>query len=144
MKEDPGAVVPYGTLREALSRRRTATSLRVVAAEVGLNATTVLQLLRGSVRPRPTTLHKLRAWYAGQPAHAPEQAALDTLLGRIPHGPHRARAAEMVRTALRLGYEAAGLRVPGWMRRRTPAELRAAPPATRLRTRPGRETPDEP
>ena len=132
MRDDAERVVSLDTLREALSRRQTATSMRTVAAEVGVNATTVLQLLRGSVQPRPTTLHKLRSWYAGQPpVHASDQAAFDTLLARIPEGPERARAAELVRTALRLGCEAAGIRVPGWLRRRTAAEVRSVPSRAR-------------
>ena len=133
--------VSLDTLREALSGRKAAASLRTVAAEVGVNATTVLQILRGSVQPRPTTLHKLRSWYcARRPIPAPEQAALDTLLGNIPDGPARARTAELVRTALRLGYEASGLRVPGWVRRRTVAELAAGQPRDRRRAQPGRGT----
>lgn len=131
MNEAVAGGVSLDTLKEALARKRAASSLRKVAAEVGVNATTVMQLLRGSVEPRPTTLRKLRAWYAGQPTEAPEEVALYTLLSRIPDGPERARSAELVRTVLRLGCESAGVRVPAWLRRRTAAETRGAPPRAR-------------
>ena len=102
-----------------------------------MNATTVLKILRGTVQPQPTTLYKMRSWYERQSLPAPQQAALDTVLGRIPDGPVRAQAAELVRAVVRLGSESAGLR-PGWVRRPTVAELRAGLSRDRRRSQPRR------
>ncbi|HEX2205603.1 MAG TPA: helix-turn-helix domain-containing protein [Longimicrobium sp.] len=51
-----------GTLREALERAKERTSLRQVAAAVGLTPRGLSQFLRGSA-PRASTLGKLHVWY---------------------------------------------------------------------------------
>jgi hypothetical protein len=57
--------VPVDTLREAVSRRVSSGSLRLIAAEIGLAHTTVASFLKGA-QPYGRTLAKLRASAAGK------------------------------------------------------------------------------
>jgi len=57
--------VPVDTLREAVSRRVSSGSLRLIAAEIGLAHTTVASFLKGA-QPYGRTLVKLRAWFGGE------------------------------------------------------------------------------
>lgn len=105
------------SLREEFRRRVSASSLRSVAREAGLNHATAWKLLRGAA-PRPSTLAKLRAWHEGHRLALPEEEALETMLGRLPE-PARAATGKMIRTVLRLRYEEAGLGIPAWLQSAT-------------------------
>jgi hypothetical protein len=128
---DGGAAAPEGEARdhravpvEAMRRfaqdQAELTSIRQVAAEIGLGRTTLHKFVAGETMPHPRVRRLLALWYLrrhGQGADGeslrPYASALQILLGGVPDEV-RARATDEVLDVLRRGY-AAGGEPPPWL-----------------------------
>lgn len=112
-------------IREVLTARVNATSLRRVAREVGMSPTGLRKFLDGT-DPYSPTVHRLRVWYlqfANNPGPELEKEAASAALAVLTHDlspTPRAEAADGVLDAVGRGYEQSGRRRPGWV-----SELRA-------------------
>jgi transcriptional regulator with XRE-family HTH domain len=112
-------------LREALRRRAEETTVRQVAAEVGMSHGGVHNLLSGGVAPYGKTLAKLRAWYVDQQLRGGGELTamtarylVDKLLAAVP-APVRAAAQVETLDSLTAVYGRFGVPAPPWI-----AELR--------------------
>jgi len=100
-------------LRAAVSEAVRARSLRQVAAEAGLVASTVQHFESGRIEtPRPATLEKLRAWRQRSQTMSPADAqvitdAEDAILRTVEPVLRRAVRDELTRVLLRLGHTVA-------------------------------------
>jgi hypothetical protein len=112
----PGVAV----LREAVRRAVEATSLRAVAAQIGLTHHSVRNFLNGS-SPHASNVRKLREWYVREAASAPEpsaesvEAALSILTETLPEDRRESIGRKMLEM-LREEHTASGVRLPRWLR----------------------------
>lgn len=111
---------PFERIREVLTARIEATSLRRVARDVGMSPTGLRKLLEGS-RPYSATRQKLERWYVretaqyGGPLSAGSAfAALRVLVQDLPVA-HRRGALEGLFAAVREAYAAAQTPEPVWL-----------------------------
>jgi hypothetical protein len=129
-------IVPIEQLLAAARQRVLATSLRAVAAEIGMEHSGLNKLLQGTT-PRPSTIEKLTTWYlrhagSGELDSPPElvEAALAILVQHLPPG-RRVAATKAMRVQLRELTDAAGVRIPSWLTspagKKSPDETRSKP-----------------
>jgi transcriptional regulator with XRE-family HTH domain len=93
--------VPLDTLRELARERSERTSLRQVAAAVGVGRTTLQKFIQGETSPHPRVKRALARWYHQETERSAEDAAadeygdaLEVLVGGLPAEPReQARAA---------------------------------------------------
>jgi hypothetical protein len=119
----PGATVHY--LRGLAANRVERTSLRRVAAEIGMSPTGLKKFLQGT-DPYSPTVRRLRSWFVEHadqdenPLRVEEaDAALSVLVHDLPPDPRRHTAGGVL-DCLGTGYDMAGRGRPAWV-----AELRA-------------------
>lgn len=127
-EEPEHRAVPVEDLRRFARDQAELTSIRQVAAEVGLGRTTLHKFIAGETMPHPRIRRLLALWYlrrhvpaADDAAVRPYRSALDVLLSGLPDEA-RPRAASDVLDVLARGH-APGER-PAWL-----DALRPGPPA---------------
>lgn len=110
--------VPLDVLREFTREEAERTSLRHVAARVGLGRTTVQKFVAGETTPHPRVRRRLALWYLSEQAAASGGAAaeaygaaLDVLVGPLPPALRRATALALV-DAVEQAYAAHGAPMP--------------------------------
>ena len=116
----PESAVPVDVLREAVRARSEATSMRAVAAELGLSLGFVQDFIAGA-QPRSRTLRAVTAWYVRHRAEAGDgldadtmRAVLALLLEPVPVKA-RGKARNAFLDALERIYRDAGGLVPRWV-----------------------------
>lgn len=117
----PSGRAPIEAIRAAAEAAVEATSLRSVAAQIGLSPTGLRNFLQGR-SPYSATVRKLNAWYlkhaAQRHAFTDEvvEAAFAVLLEGLPEEA-RPSAAQRVLGALDEGHREAHSRPPAWLHR---------------------------
>ena len=114
--------VPVEAIRRFAQDETELTSIRHVAAEVGLGRTTLHKFVAGETMPHPRVRRLLALWYLGRhgqtaaedEAVKPYASALEILLAGVPDD-SRARATEDVLDVLERGYGATGGEPPAWL-----------------------------
>jgi hypothetical protein len=113
--------VPVEAIRRFAQDETELTSIRHVAAEVGLGRTTLHKFVAGETMPHPRVRRLLALWYLRRHGQAAEDetvrpyvSALEILLSGVP-GDTRSRAAEDVLDVLERGYAATGGERPSWL-----------------------------
>lgn len=107
-------------LRAALRRAAEETTLRGVAAQVGMTHAGLQRYIEGKTRPREATQRKLREWYlreAGSWTGVDEgtaRAAIAVLLEGLPPAAQDRAVAELA-AAVRDAYERVKISPPGWL-----------------------------
>jgi DNA repair protein RadC len=111
--------VPLEELRAFITERTDRTSIRAVAASLGLGHSTLALFVNGKTkRPHPRLRRPLALWYLRETANLPlYQTAVDTLVGGIDDPIARSRIEAEVLTVLAARYEKAGLPLPAWLKR---------------------------
>jgi hypothetical protein len=112
---DPEGLEHYRTALEAAITR---SSLRAVAAAVGMSPTGLSQFIEGT-QPYGKTLERVRRWFrqhAGLDLERPEQIAaeLRRIVATLPNPDHG--VAELL-DAVERSYRSAGITPPGWVER---------------------------
>lgn len=113
--------VPVEVLREFVRDQSELSSVRQVAAEIGLGRTTLHSFLAGETTPHPRVRRLIALWYLQKvqetgelEAVRPYAAALEILLSHIP--PERRRAAEQeVLDALAQTHAQSNTTPPRWL-----------------------------
>lgn len=111
--------IPIEPVREYARDRAEQTSIRHLAADVGLGHSTVHNFLNGAA-PHPRVRRKLVEWYLARTGQAPEYAeetyaaALEVLVRQLPAENREQARAGLVR-ALRDMHHELGLPVPPWL-----------------------------
>jgi hypothetical protein len=126
--------VPLDVLRDFVRSQAELTSLRQVAAEVGLGRTTLHSFINGETTPHPRVRRMLGLWYLQKLDQAPDidvarpyVSALDILLAEVPEDRRRA-AQESMLDLLATSHSEAG-EVPRWLELlRTQPRLFKRPP----------------
>jgi hypothetical protein len=115
--------VPVETMRRFAQDQTELTSIRHVAAEIGLGRTTLHKFVSGETMPHPRVRRLLALWYLRRHGHTPSgddealrpyASALQILLGGVPDET-RARATDEVLDVLERGYAASGGERPAWL-----------------------------
>jgi hypothetical protein len=114
--------VPVEAMRRFAQDQAELTSIRQVAAEIGLGRTTLHKFVVGETMPHPRVRRLLALWYLRRHGHAadddaavrPYAAALQILLGDVPEDA-RERATAEVLDVLERGYTVAGGEPPAWL-----------------------------
>ena len=107
-------------LRAALRRAAEESTLRGVAAQVGMTHAGLQRYIEGRTRPREATQRKLREWYlreAGNWTGVEEgtaRAAIAVLLEGLPPAEQDRAVAEMA-AVVRDAYERVKISPPGWL-----------------------------
>jgi hypothetical protein len=118
--------VPIDPVREYARDRAEQTSIRHLAADIGLGHSTVHNFLNGAA-PHPRVRRRLVEWYLARTGQAPEYAeetyaaALDVLVRELP-AESRDQARGGLLRALAAMHDDLGLPVPPWL-----ASLRGKP-----------------
>jgi hypothetical protein len=105
-------------LRESVRRAVAASSLRSVAAQIGVTHRTVGKLL-GGTPPQEKTLRKLREWYVRHAAETHDvsgeaiAAALELLMDGLPEK-SRSETEQVLLDVLRQAHRKAGTKPPEW------------------------------
>jgi hypothetical protein len=111
--------VPIEPVREFARDRAEQSSIRTLAADIGLGHSTVHNFLGGAA-PHPRVRRQLVEWYLSRTGQSPEYseqaytAALDVLLGPLPPG-SRPRARQNMLAALERTHAELGIPVPDWL-----------------------------
>ena len=118
--------VPIDPVREYARDRAEQTSIRHLAADIGLGHSTVHNFLNGAA-PHPRGRRRLVEWYLARTGQAPEyaqetySAALEVLVRELP-AESREQARGGLLRALAAMHDDLGLPVPPWL-----ASLRGKP-----------------
>lgn len=113
----PGVVIPLDQLRDAVRVRGEATSLRAVAAELGISYGALYKFLEGST-PYAANLAKITTWYiqVAEPNQLREVvAALELLVTLIPE-PERERTRNEIRAVIQNSSRRGSSPLPRWWR----------------------------
>jgi hypothetical protein len=115
----PEAAVSVTVLRAAAKSHAEEVGLRTAAAQIGMSFSGLRTFLEGTT-PHPSTVAKLRAWYATTPAGraltaAQARANLAALLEGVPEEQQAVVRREFLDAVERACAEA-GVKVPGWVR----------------------------
>lgn len=128
MKPSPEVRASVDVIRHAARTAVHATSLRVIAAQVGISAMTLRAFLLEGNEPQPRTLRKLRTWYAdhaatlGNSGEHEARIVVTLLLTLYPPSVH-ARVQHNFLAERERDYREAGMQPPPWI-----ATLRAELP----------------
>lgn len=114
--------VPVDTIRRFAQDQAELTSIRQVAAEIGLGRTTLHKFVAGETMPHPRVRRLLALWYlrrSGQPAGReealqPYASALEILLAGVPDAARDQAAGEVLDVIAR-GYAASSGERPEWL-----------------------------
>ncbi|MBW3572370.1 MAG: hypothetical protein KY467_14810 [Gemmatimonadetes bacterium] len=113
--------MPLEVLRDFVRSQTELSSIRQVAAEVGLGRTTLHNFVTGETRPHPRVRRLLALWYLQKLEQAPDMdvarpyaAALEILLSDVPEERRRA-AQETVLELLAETHSDAGAGAPRWL-----------------------------
>jgi hypothetical protein len=113
--------VPVEELRRFVQDQSELTSIRQVAAEIGVGRTTLHKLVAGETMPHPRVRRLIGLWYLRRTREARQQksigpyaAAMEILLSSLPDDARRAAAAELLEL-LEKGYEESGAERPDWL-----------------------------
>lgn len=126
--------IPLQVLRDFVRTRAEATSLRQVAAEMGLGRTTLHSFVNDETKPHPRVRRIIALWYLDWLQMAPDMdlvrpyaAALDVLIQGMPERQRRG-AVEIVLDGLESGFASDGESPPRWVEvLRVVARRRMAP-----------------
>lgn len=112
--------VPLDVLRDFVRSQAELSSLRQVAAEIGLGRTTLHSFINGETNPHPRVRRLLGLWYLQKLEQAPDidvarpyAAALEILLSEVPED--RRRAAQQSLLQLLAETHAEGGAAPRWL-----------------------------
>jgi hypothetical protein len=112
--------VPLDVLRDFVRSQAELSSLRQVAAEIGLGRTTLHSFISGETNPHPRVRRLLGLWYLQKLEQAPDidvarpyAAALEILLSEVPED--RRRAAQQSLLKLLAETHAQGGAEPRWL-----------------------------
>lgn len=115
--------VPLDVLREFARDESERTSLRQVAANLGLGRTTLQKFINAETTPHPRIRRQIALWYLASrdQARSPEpepdvdaaQAALQVLVGDLPEE-YREGAIRQLITRIEQLYASQGIPAPGW------------------------------
>jgi hypothetical protein len=113
--------VPVEAMRRFAQDQAELTSIRQVAAEIGLGRTTLHKFVAGETMPHPRVRRLLALWYLRRQGHAagddvavrPYASALQILLGGVPEDVRERTTAEVL-DVLERGYATAG-EPPAWL-----------------------------
>lgn len=113
--------VPLDILRDFVRSQAELSSLRQVAAEIGVGRTTLHSLINGETNPHPRVRRLLGLWYLQKLQQAPDidvarpyAAALEILLSEVPDDRRRA-AQESLLDLLAQTHAASGEQTPRWL-----------------------------
>lgn len=123
--------LPLDVVREMARDRSERSSIRQVAGEMGMGASTLHNFLRGA-EPHPRVRRVLAEWYSRQVAREGAEyhdsaytSALQVLLAALPNDKRGTAADEVLGTIERLHLQS-GTPLPWWLRqRRAAGETRA-------------------
>ncbi|HEY0017603.1 MAG TPA: hypothetical protein VGC13_14930 [Longimicrobium sp.] len=123
--------IPVHTLREFARDRAELSSVRQVAAEVGLGRTTLHNFISADTTPHPRVRRLLALWYLREKeieesrvADEGYSAALDILLAGIPEAERASARAELLERIAAL-HAAFGAGAPPWLHDLRPPEPEA-------------------
>lgn len=112
--------VPLDVLRDFVRSQAELSSIRQVAAEVGLGRTTLHSFINGETNPHPRVRRLLALWYLQKLEQAPDMdvarpyvSAMDILLSDVPEDKRR-EARQSLLELLSQTHEAAGAE-PRWL-----------------------------
>ena len=123
----PRGPVPVEVLRDAAQRAVESTSLRYVAAAVGMVPSGLENFLSGAP-PRARTVRKLREWYVrnaagiGEASHETAKAAFAVLLDGIPPGADREAVLREILEVIVGAHVANRTEPPRWLKNFRPPE----------------------
>jgi hypothetical protein len=113
--------IPLEVLREFVRTQSEETSIRQVAADIGLGRTTLHSFINAETTPHPRIRRKIALWYLDWLQSAPDMdlvrpyaAALDVLTEGMPER-QREGAVEIVLDGLELGFCSDGDSPPRWV-----------------------------
>lgn len=111
--------VPIDPVREYARDRAEQTSIRHLAADIGLGHSTVHNFLNGAA-PHPRVRRRLVEWYLARTGQAPEyaqetySAALEVLVRELPAEDRDRARAGIVRSLVAM-HEELGIPAPPWL-----------------------------